>query len=115
MFGNKIIGIILLILLVIRLLALRNVGLLVMTIGVSLGFIVTSTSINSKLKVDLPDQLENQVLKVYPDMVKTNGASFSYIGKLTGDAHKFVFFMAASRLSNRNASCWNPMSRYCCE
>lgn len=92
LFGNKIIGIILLIALAVRLLALRNVGLLVMTIGVSLGFIVTSTSINSKLKVDLPDQLENQVLKVYPDMVKTNGASFSYIGKLTGDAHKFVFY-----------------------
>ncbi|EHO54015.1 DNA internalization competence protein ComEC/Rec2-like protein [Lentilactobacillus kisonensis F0435] len=92
LFGNKIIGITLLAILVVRLIVVRNPRLILMSIAAAGSFMVAATIVNASLKATFPERLTNQQLKVYPDMLKTNGASFSYVGQLQNKPHHLVFY-----------------------
>ncbi|WP_308440185.1 DNA internalization-related competence protein ComEC/Rec2 [Lentilactobacillus fungorum] len=66
--------------------------MIIVSIFAGLAFIFSTMVINSELQNQPTGEFTNQSFKVYPDMLKVNGASFSYLGRLDNKQPNVIFY-----------------------
>ncbi|APR06414.1 ComEC family competence protein [Lentilactobacillus parabuchneri] len=95
-YGNRLIGIVLLAVLFIRIILVKNPTILVGSLVAGTLFagvcLITHLQLDRHQHQFQPETPVTWTVKLYPDTLKVNGASLSFIGRPDGQQQKYVFY-----------------------